>query len=139
MRGADVSVSTQLKETFKEQQVSSWSARTISGRTFDGTWTIEAGTSVDKATGTWSLRDGTGVITSHGTWSAQKFSTGWSGVWRAVIDGQPSELAGSWTADLRQARDGQFIELFEFAARDVVRGIWNAGSNSGSWSIRAVK
>jgi hypothetical protein len=138
VHGAEVSVSAQLKETFKQQQASSWSARTVGGRVFEGTWTVDAA-EADKATGTWSLRDGTGVITSHGTWSAQKFSTGWNGAWRAAVEGQAGELTGSWTADLRQARDGRFAELFESAARDIVRGIWNAGSNSGSWSIRAVK
>ena len=138
VRGAEASVSPQVKESFKEQRVSSWSARTMSGRTFNGTWTVEPG-SIDKASGTWSVRNDAGVMTSHGTWSAQKFSTGWSGIWRAVVDGHAGELTGSWTADLRQTRDGPWVELFESAAREVIHGIWNAGSNSGSWSIRAAK
>src|SRR5437773_12496622 len=69
----------------------------------------------------------------------EKFTTGWSGAWRAAVEGKPGELAGSWTADLPPARDARFTELFEAGARDAVRGVWNAGGNSGSWSIRAVK
>ena len=132
VRGADVSSSDQV-------QVSTWSARTSTGRTFDGTWTIEPGSSADKASGTWTLSDGAATTTLRGTWSAQKFTTGWSGAWRAAVEGKPGELAGSWTADLPPARDARFTELFEAAARDAVRGVWNAGGNSGSWSIRAVK
>jgi len=139
VRGADVSSSDQVKETFKERQVSTWSARTSTGRTFDGTWTIEPGSSPDKASGTWTLSDGAATTALRGTWSAQKFTTGWSGAWRAAVEGKPGELAGSWTADLPPARDARFTELFEAAARDAVRGVWNAGGNSGSWSIRAVK
>jgi hypothetical protein len=139
VRGADVSLGEQVKETFKERQVSTWTARTNTGRTFDGTWTIEPGSSADRASGTWTLSDGAATIALRGTWSAQKFTTGWSGAWRAAVEGKPGELAGSWTADLPLARDARFTELFEAAARDAVRGVWSAGGNSGSWSIRAVK
>jgi hypothetical protein len=139
VHAAQVTLSEQVKQTFKEQQVSTWSARTNSGRTFDGTWTVAPGPSADKASGTWTLRDGAGTVAARGTWSAQKFATGWSGVWRATRDGQPGEIAGSWTADLPQGRGSRFAELFEAAARNAIRGIWNAGSNSGSWSIRVAK
>jgi Bacterial SH3 domain len=139
IRAAQVSLSEQAKESFKEQKVSTWSARTNSGRTFEGTWSVEPGPSADKAAGTWTLRDAAGTVASRGTWSAQKFSTGWSGVWRAAREGQPGEIAGSWTADLPHNRDSRFAELFEAAAREAIRGIWNAGGNSGSWSIRAAK
>jgi hypothetical protein len=139
VRAAQVTLSEQVKQTFKEQQVSTWSARTNSGRTFDGTWTVEAGATADKASGTWTLRDGAGTVAARGTWSAQKFATGWRGVWRATREGQPGEVTGSWTADFPQGRGSRFAELFEAAARDAIRGIWNAGGNSGSWSIRVAK
>jgi hypothetical protein len=139
VRRADVSLGDQAKETFKEQQGSTWTARTNAGRTFDGTWTVEPGSSGDKAAGTWTLNDGARTVALRGTWSAQKFSTGWSGVWRATMDGKPGELTGSWTAESSLARDAGFAQLFEAAARDAIRGVWSAGGGSGSWSIRASK
>lgn len=139
VRAADVSLSDQLKEGFKREQGSTWTARSSDGRTFEGSWTVEPGASVDKASGTWTLRDGSGTVAVRGTWSAQKFSTGWSGVWRALVEGRQGEFAGSWTADLPRPREARFAELFEAAAQNVVRGIWNSGPHSGSWSLRAVK
>jgi hypothetical protein len=139
VRADEVIVSNQLKDAFREQQVSTWSARSSTGQTYEGNWTSETGQAPDKAAGTWTLSDTTGKIVSHGTWSGQKFATGWNGAWRASVEGQKSELAGSWTADFPQARGATLAELFEAAARDAIRGVWNAGSNSGSWSIRAVK
>jgi Bacterial SH3 domain len=139
VRAADVSLGEQTKETFKEQQISSWNARTNAGRTFDGTWTVEPGSSADKASGTWTLNDGSGAVALRGTWSAQKFSTGWSGVWRATVEGKPGELVGSWTADLSLARNAPFSALFEAATRDLIRGVWSAGGNSGSWSLRGAR
>ena len=139
VRAADVSVGDQAKETFREQQGSTWSARTNAGRMFDGTWTLAPGSSGDKASGTWTLNDSGGTVALRGTWSAQKFSTGWSGSWRATMEGRPGELAGSWTADLPLARDAGFAQLFEAAAREAVRGVWSGAGNSGSWSIRAAR
>jgi hypothetical protein len=137
VRGADVTLSDQVKDTFRAHLESTWSARTSGGRAFEGTWSVEPGPTADKVSGTWTLQDDTGKIALRGAWSAQKFSTGWSGVWRAVAAGQKGEHAGSWTADFPQAREGRFAELFEAAARDAIRGVWIAGNNSGSWSIRA--
>jgi len=139
VRAADVSLSDQLKEGFKREQGSTWTARSSDGRTFEGSWTVEPGASVDKASGTWTLRDGSGTVAVRGTWSAQKFSTGWSGTWRASVEGQKTEHSGSWTADFPQAREPRFTELFEAAAREAIRGVWSSGTNSGSWSIRAGK
>ena len=141
VRAADVAVSERVKETFKEQNVSgsTWSAIDSKGRTLEGTWTVDSGAAPDKASGSWTLRDPMVKLAARGTWTAQKFSTGWSGTWRASVEGQKTEHTGSWTADFSQARDTRFAELFEAAARDAIRGVWSSGINSGSWSIRAAK
>ena len=141
VRASDVTVSQKLKETFREQEISgsTWIARASNGRTFEGSWTVERSPLTDKAAGTWTLSETPGKIVLRGIWSAQKFSTGWSGTWRASIEGQKTEYSGSWTADFPQARDTRFAELFEAAARDAIRGVWSAGTSSGSWSIRAAK
>ena len=139
VRAADVVPSDQVKATFKEQYLSTWSARTSTGRTFEGTWTVEPGPSVRAVYGTWTLSDGTGKSILQGTWSAEKFSTGWNGVWRALVDGKKGEYAGSWTAEAGGDRDAPLTELFEAAVKDAIRGIWKAGNYSGSWMIRAGK
>jgi len=141
VRAADVAVSEKVKETFKEQNVSgsTWTAIDSKGRALEGNWTVDSGASPDKASGSWTLRDPTAKTAARGTWTAQKFSTGWSGTWRASVEGQKTEQTGSWTADFSQARETRFAELFEAAARDAIRGVWSSGINSGSWSIRAAK
>src|SRR5207244_13390410 len=108
-------------------------------RTRDATRSAERSRQTAKAAGTGTLDEAPGKIAARRTWSAQKFSTGWSGTWRASIEGQKTEHSGSWTADFPQARDTRFAELFEAAARDAIRGVWSAGTSSGSWSIRAAK
>ena len=145
VRGTDVSVSEKARETFrepaKEQNIagSVWTAQDDKGRTFRGSWTVEATRFADKATGTWTLDNGAGASALHGTWSAQKFGTGWSGTWRALVDGQKTDYGGSWTTDLPKSPEPRISDLFEAAARDFVRGIWTSGTVSGSWSIRAAK
>jgi hypothetical protein len=138
VRGADVSGGERLKEAFMEQSASTWSARNASGRTLEGDWTVEPGAATDKVSGTWTVRDGP-LIVLRGTWAAQKFSTGWSGVWRAAAEGQRNEYVGSWTADFSHAPESPLVELFEAAARNAVRGLWNSAKDSGSWSISAAK
>jgi hypothetical protein len=139
VRAADVSGGDQLRITFKEQKLSTWSARTAAGLTFEGNWSVDPASSPDKASGTWTLGEGTDKVVASGTWSAQKFSTGWSGTWRAAAEGQRREFTGSWTADFPQGRESSIGELFLTAARDAIRGIWSAGDASGSWAIRAAK
>jgi len=135
-----VSGGDQLRQAFKEQpKLSTWSARTVAGRTFAGSWTVEPAAAADKASGTWTLGEGGDKIVLRGTWSAQKFSTGWGGTWRAAVEGQKQELAGSWTADFPQAREASIGELFSTVARDAIRGIWSADNDSGSWALRATK
>jgi hypothetical protein len=140
VRAADTSGSVQLREAFKQpSQRSTWSARTTAGRTFEGSWTVEPASAADKASGTWTLGEDIDKIVVRGTWSAQKFSTGWSGTWRATLEGQKREFTGSWTADFPQARETAIVELFLTAARDAIRGVWSGDGDSGSWSLRAAK
>ena len=140
VRAIDVSAGDPLKQAFKEHsQRSSWSARNTTGRTFEGSWTVEPASSADKASGTWTLGEGLDKTVLRGTWSAQKFSTGWSGTWRATVEGQKQEFTGSWTADFPQARETSIGELFSTIARDAIRGIWSADNDSGSWAIRTAK
>jgi hypothetical protein len=140
VRAIDVSAGEQLKQAFKEQpKLSTWSAQTATGRIFEGGWSVDSGSSPVKASGTWTLGEGLDKTVLRGTWSAQKFSTGWSGTWRAAVQGQGREFTGSWTADFPQARETAIVELFLTAARDAIRGIWIADNDSGSWAIRAAK
>jgi hypothetical protein len=96
VRAAEVSGAELLKEAFKEETppASTWSARSASGRALQGTWTAESGSSADKVLGSWTLRDGADKVVLSGTWLAQKFSTGWSGTWRAAVGGQKKEYGG---------------------------------------------
>jgi Bacterial SH3 domain len=140
VRAMDVSAGDHLRQAFKEQsQRSSWSALSTTGRTFEGSWTVEPASSADKASGTWTLGEGLDKTVLRGTWSAQKFSTGWSGTWRATVEGQKREFTGSWTADFPQAREPSIGQLFSTMARDAIRGIWSAENDSGSWAIRTAK
>lgn len=140
VRAAEVSGAELLKEAFKEEETpsaSTWSARSASGRALQGTWTAERGSSTDKVLGSWTLRDGADKVVLSGTWLAQKFSTGWSGTWRAAVDGQKKEYAGTWTADFSGPREASILDLFNAAARNAIRGLWSAGNDSGSWTLRA--
>jgi hypothetical protein len=140
VRSVDVTGGDQLRQALKEQpQHSTWSAQTDTGRVLEGNWTVDPAASPDKASGTWTLGENSGKVGLRGTWSAQKFSTGWSGIWRAGVQGQTQEFTGSWTADFPQGRDTSIGELFVTAARDAIRGIWSAGNDSGNWTIRAMK
>jgi hypothetical protein len=140
MRAIDVSGGEQIRQVFKEQpKISTWSAQTAAGRTFVGSWTVAPGTAADHASGTWALGEGNDKIVLRGTWSARKFSTGWNGTWRATVEGQKREFAGSWTADFPETDDAFIGDLFSSVARDAIRGIWSAENDSGSWSLRPAK
>jgi hypothetical protein len=41
------------------------------------------------------------------------------------------------TADFSGAREASILDLFNAAARNAIRGLWSAGNDSGSWTIRA--
>jgi len=139
VQASDVVPSDQLREALRERPVSTWSARTNKGRTFAGTWTVEPASTAYQRAGTWTLRDGTGQVSLRGTWLAQKSTKGWTGVWHAIIDGQTSPYGGNWSTDFAPPGEERFAELFEAAARDLIRGAWNAADHAGSWAIRAAK
>lgn len=139
VRGADVVVSSETKDAFREKDSSSstWTARTGNGRTFNGSWSIAPDSSNKEASGAWTLSGPDGTTIMRGTWSAEKHSTGWNGVWHASVEGRPGEMTGSWSSELPHTRNPRFNELFEAAIKEAVRGLWTGGSDSGSWSIRA--
>lgn len=142
VQAGDVTTSTRVEETFKDQttgKLSTWTAVTKNGRVYGGTWTAKADPATGDVSGSWTLRDETGKTILSGAWSANKFSTGWNGAWRALVDGYQGEFMGSWSADLRLARDGRLAEMFRAAIKEAVRGVWTAGGSSGSWSIRTAE
>jgi len=141
VRGADMVVSSQTKDAFKEKESSSstWDARTGDAKTFNGTWSIAPDSSSKSASGAWSLSGADGATVMRGTWSAEKHGTGWNGVWRASVEGRQGEYTGSWSSELSHMRNARFAELFEAAAKEAVRGLWTGANQSGSWSIRASK
>ena len=141
VRASDVNVSTQIRETFKDKDSgsSTWAAISSTGRTFNGTWSASPSSAGRSASGAWTLRDSNGATAMRGTWSAEMHTTGWNGTWRAAAEGRKKEQRGSWSVEMPNPKDARFSELFEAAAKDATRGIWTAGNESGSWSIRVVK
>ncbi|HEY7713344.1 MAG TPA: SH3 domain-containing protein [Candidatus Binatia bacterium] len=141
VRGVDVIVSSQAREAFREKdsETSTWAARTVDGRIYNGTWSVAPNSTERSASGAWTLSDSSGTTVMRGTWSADKHNTGWNGVWRARVEGRDGEYSGSWSADLPHLPNTPFSELFTAAARDTLRGLWTGRSQSGSWSLRAKK
>jgi hypothetical protein len=141
VRAADVVADNQAKEAFREQEsgVSTWSARTADGRTFNGTWNVAPNSTKKAASGGWTLSDAAGATVMRGTWSADKHETGWNGVWRAALEGGKGEYSGSWSSEFPHVRNATFADLFTAAAKEAMRGLWTGGSASGTWSIRAAK
>ncbi|CAN5754746.1 hypothetical protein BH18ACI5_BH18ACI5_04120 [soil metagenome] len=114
-----------------------WSARSSTGQTLAGTWTIGNDTANGAGTGTWTLVDANGRTLARGGWSAAKAKTEWTGAWRSIVSGTKIEYAGTWSAAVDLKPNAPFANLFEMAAREVVSGKWRAGGHSGAWSIRA--
>jgi hypothetical protein len=139
LRAADAILSETIKRDFSQELLSTatWSAQAGQGRPYDGTWAVERQSSANAVAGTWTLQDAGGTTIFSGSWSAEKFSTGWNGVWRAHSRESKVEYSGSWSADLPHDAEVPFNELFEAAARNAVRGVWTGGSQAGTWSIRA--
>ena len=141
VRGIDVEVSSQAKDTFKEKETSSssWAARTEDGRTFVGTFSVAPNPTARAARGFWTLKDANGATVMSGGWSAEMHSTGWNGTWRANADGRPGDFRGSWSVDPAPSKKVNFAELFEAAVKDAVRGLWTGAGESGAWTIRTFK
>ena len=119
--------------------VNTWSAKSNSGLTLLGTWTVVPDTTRGTATGTWILVDAQGNTVTGGAWSASKSPAGWDGAWRAVIAGNTADHVGTWTSSIDLKRDASFAELFEKALQTFVSGNWRYGAYSGTWTIRAFK
>lgn len=116
-----------------------WSATSSTGRTLMGTWTGVADRSNGAVTGTWTLVDARGRTLTRGRWSAAKSPAGWTGGWRAAVSGSKAEFSGTWSAGVQLEADARFADLFAQALQSVVSGDWQAGRQSGAWSIRAFK
>ena len=142
VRGLDVVISNQTKDSFKEKDTtnSSWAAINSDGRAFNGNWSLRCDSR--RKIGAWPLdlerRQG-GATVARGTWTAEMHTTGWNGTWRAAPDGRPTEFFGSWSVEMANPRAARFAELFETAAKDAVRGLWTGGKDSGTWSVRVAK
>jgi hypothetical protein len=119
--------------------VNTWSARSNSGLSLLGTWTVVPDTARGTASGTWTLVDAQGNTVTGGGWSASKSPAGWNGAWRAVIAGTTVDHVGTWSSGIDLKADASFAELFEKALETFVSGNWRYGRYSGSWTIRAFK
>jgi len=118
-------------------RANTWTARTSSGRVFTGTWTVKVDAASGTATGEWTLFGADGRTAARGGWSAAKVARGWNGAWRASIVGSSGEFAGSWTTRVDLPPDAPLARLFERAVEQFVNGTWQAGRQSGTWSIQA--
>jgi hypothetical protein len=116
-----------------------WSATTGSGLPLTGTWTAVPDPTSGSVTGTWTLVNAQGGVVADGAWSAAKSPTRWTGAWRAVISGKDGEYSGTWTGRVDLKGDARLVDLFEKAVQTAVHGNWRAGTQSGAWSIRALK
>ena len=116
---------------------STWSATASGGRTFMGTWTHTVDSATGAVSGNWTLIDAQGRTLARGGWSAVKSPTGWTGAWRATSAASSGEYAGTWRASSTLKANAPFADLFQAALEAVVSGTWQAGPQSGAWSIRA--
>lgn len=121
----------------RSARANTWAARSSTGLMLAGTWTVTVDKAAGTAMGRWTLADAAGRTVAEGGWSAAKSPTGWAGGWRAVAVGRNTEYAGSWKAALDSSVDAPFADLFATAAQAAVNGTWQAGRQSGQWSIRA--
>ena len=119
--------------------VNTWSARSSTGLTLMGTWTVVPDTARGTITGTWTLVDAQANTVMGGVWSASKSPTGWNGAWRAVVANSTVDHVGTWTSSINLKDDAAFADLFEKAFKDWVGGNWRYSRYSGSWTIRAFK
>ena len=141
VRAADIAVSTQVKEAFREKELasSSWGAVTEDGKAFGGSYTVDPSSTGSTARGFWTLRDANGSTVLRGSWSAQMHSTGWNGTWRAAVEGRGGVFTGSWSAEITAARTARLTDMFEMAAKEAIKGLWTGANQSGSWSIKTFK
>jgi len=141
VRAADIAVSTQVKESFREKEPASsnWGAVTEDGKVFGGSFTVDPSSTGNSARGFWTLRDANGSTVLRGSWSMQMHSTGWNGTWRAAVEGRGGDFTGSWSAEVPTGRTVRIADMFELAAKETIKGLWTGASQSGSWSIKTFK
>jgi len=141
VRAADIAVSTQVKEAFREKESASsnWGAVTEDGKAFGGSYTVDPSSTGSAARGFWTLRDTSGSTVLRGSWTAQMHRTGWNGTWRAAVEGRGGDFNGSWSAEITAARAARLTDMFEMAAKEAIKGLWTGANQSGSWSIKTFK
>ena len=126
----------QTPSVLGQRRVNTWAARSSTGMTMGGTWTVVEHLKTGGVTGTWTLLDAQGRAVASGGWSAAKSTTGWTGSWRAAATGQRGEYTGTWTAKVDLKPAGGFADLFAKAVEAAVSGTWRSGARSGAWTIR---
>jgi hypothetical protein len=88
-------------------------------------------------TGTWTLVDTQGRVVMRGTWSAAKAVSGWTGAWRALVEGRQGEYSGTWAATIDLKPGARLADMFAKAVETAVSGTFRTRGVSGSWTIRA--
>jgi hypothetical protein len=137
--GAHAGVLQDTARAGQSAQPNTWSAKSSTGLTVGGTWTVVADPTTATVSGTWTLVDARRKTVIRGGWSAAKSPAEWTGTWRAAASGSTAEYSGSWSAAVDLKADARFADLFEIAVQTVVSGNWRAGRQSGTWSIRAFR
>ena len=127
---------TQAPGALGRQRVNTWAARSSTGLTLGGTWTVLEHQKSGAVTGTWALLDAQGRMVASGGWSATKSTTGWTGSWRAAATGQRQEYTGTWTTRVDLKPAAGFADLFAAAVETAASGTWRAGARSGAWTIQ---
>ena len=118
------------------RRVNTWAARSSTGVTMGGTWTVIEHLKTGGVTGTWTLVDAQGRTVATGGWSAAKSTAGWTGSWRAAAAGQRGDYTGTWTAKVDLRPGGGFADLFAKAVEVAVSGTFRSGARSGAWTIQ---
>jgi hypothetical protein len=121
------------------RRVNTWAARSSTGQMLAGTWTASEDPKTGAVTGAWTLVDAQRRTVASGGWSAAKSPKGWTGSWRALAVGRSGEYAGTWTASVDLKADAKLHDLFVRAIEAAVSGTWQAGGQSGAWTIQAFK
>ena len=131
-----VAANPQAPSGLGRQRVNTWAARSSTGMTLGGTWTVIEHLKGGGVTGTWTLMDAQGRTAASGAWSAAKSTTGWTGSWRAAATGQRGDYTGTWAAKVDLKPAAGFADLFAKAIESAVSGTWRAGPRSGAWTIQ---
>jgi len=135
--GTDAGADEQAAGGLGGRRVNSWAARSSAGLTLGGTFTATEDPATGAVTGTWTLVDAQGRVAMRGAWSAAKAASGWSGNWRAVVEGRRGEYSGSWNAKVDLKPTAKFADVFTKAVEAAVSGTWRAAGQSGAWTIQA--